>query len=246
MSKPNVPSLQHLCRNWHHDPQVVSKRLIRLADNPPHFNYNLLFKLARDMLVFGHEYKDLLGAVNRISHKDTREIYKEILPLLWAHFDGENPDFFSDIEPRFYTVGRDLLVPFKPPFIYGSGGQLTFPWLSFWKSNPLRQEALSLFVTLVFEMLADDPDHDKARFVIVDFSAPARGEKRQVNVLPASEIPRVTEAQKREMLDAFASGFQTALQILASRPAKPPRGKKGDPPKPDPNQSDMFKNMKKR
>ena len=64
---------------------------------------------------------------------------------------------------RHYPVGRGLMVPFEPPLVYGIGGQLYFPWFSFWRRNPLSDERLSLFVTLVDEVLLQDPDLDTAR-----------------------------------------------------------------------------------
>lgn len=48
------------------------------------------------------------------------------------------------------------MVPFEGPMIYGVGGQLYFPWFSFWRRNPLANERLSLFVTLVEEVLLQD------------------------------------------------------------------------------------------
>jgi hypothetical protein len=37
-------------------------------------------------------------------------------------------------------------------------GQVYFPWFSFWRSNPLADASLSLFVMVVEEVLLQDPD----------------------------------------------------------------------------------------
>lgn len=242
MAKLRVPTVQHLARNWDGDPNRICNNLVRLVQRPPNFNYDLLFRLARDMLLLGQPYEDVLEAVCRIKRGDLRERYIEILPLLRDHFEGQHPDYFQDIEPRLFSIGRGLMVPFAPPFIYGVGGQIFFPWLSFWRTNPLADERLALFVTIVEQILLDDPDLEAAAFQIVDFSAPMSKKPRELRVTPASNVPRVPEARVREMLEIFAEGFFRAQRVLASMPAKPPADA-ADTPTVDINQSDMFGEM---
>ena len=104
------------------------------------------------------------------------------------------------------------MVPFEPPMIYGVGGQLYFPWFSFWRQNPLARERLSLFVTLVAEVLLQDPDLETARFDVLDFSAP--NGKRTLSIIDATTIPRIDDARKIEMLSTFADGFFQAQEEL--------------------------------
>jgi hypothetical protein len=97
------------------------------------------------------------------------------------------------------SIGCGLIVPFDPPLLYGIGGKLTFPWFSFWRSNPLADARLSLFVTMVDELLADDPDLAAADFQILDFSVPKvkagrTKPPRQLRIIDARDIPRTNEA----------------------------------------------------
>lgn len=107
------------------------------------------------------------------------------------------------------------MVPFAPPMIYGIGGQLYFPWFSFWRQNPLTNERLSLFVTLVDEILLQDPDLETARFEILDFSSPASKKARTLRVIDARDISRLADARKMAMLESFAEGYFQALKELA-------------------------------
>ena len=207
MSKLRVPTLQHLARNWNSDPNAICKNLVRLVRNPPNFSYDVLFRLARDMLLLGQSYEDVERAVLHIKRADLRSKFLEILPLLSDFFSGQNPDYFQDVDPRLYSVGRGLMVPFAPPFIYGIGGQIYFPWLSFWRSNPLDDERLSLFVTVVQQVLLDDPDLEHAKFTIVDFSAASSKDARMIRIISADDIPRLDKRRVREMLEVFAEGY---------------------------------------
>jgi len=240
MAKLKVPSLQHLARNWRDTPAGVTKALVRLAKHPPQFTYEPLFGAVRDMLVLGVPYEQIAEGIRRGERRPwVRENLLEVLPLLRAHFASielDGPP--SRIARRHYLLARDIMIPFEAPLEYSVGGQKYFPWFSFWRSNPLADRRLSLFVTLVEEMLLQDPDLDTARFQILDFSRIDGAEERQLLVVDARDIPRLTETGKRSMLEVFADGYRKARDELAG--VKPENDKKGDEQRPDSNQGDLF------
>jgi hypothetical protein len=237
MAELRIPSVQHLARNWNGDPAVIARALVRLALNPPLFNYNPLHSAARDLLVLGVHYDQVVEGIRRMKREKVRENLLGVLPLIRDHFAGVSPDFCQSIDKRYYPVGRGLMVPFEPPMIYGVGGQLYFPWFSFWRRNPLANERLSLFVTLVDEILMQDPDLENARFEILDFSCPGPKTGRCLRVLDAHDIPRIDDARKAEMLEKFAEGYFRALAELAG---SPPSGDRPDDRPTDPDQPSLF------
>lgn len=230
MAKLKISSLQHLARHWRSKPDGVKRSLVALAKNTPTFNYNPLFGAIRDMLVLGCSYDDIVKGIHRgVKRPDVRENLLGVLPLIRNYFVGVEPSFVQSVERRFYPLARDLLVPFDPPLIYGVGGQINFPWFSFWRSNPLNGEGLSLFVTLIEEMLLQDPDLEYAKFTILDFSAPGPKMPRELSVIDARDIPRVSEQRKSDMLAIFVEGYLMA-QAELSRMA-PPQSKDQRPGK---------------
>lgn len=225
MAKLKVPSLQHLARNWRGDPIRVKRTLVNLAQNAPNFNYNPLFGAVQDMLVFGQSYDEIVKGIRRgIKRTDVRDNYLGVLPLIRDHFEGVAPAFVQKVERRYYPVGRGLMVPFEPPLIYGVGGQIYFPWFSFWRGNPIGGERLSLFVSIVEEVLLQDADLENAIFEILDFSAPSPKNPRELSIIDARDIPRVPEEIKREMLEIFAEGFFLAEAELAVMAGPAPKG----------------------
>ncbi len=241
MPELRVPSLQHLARNWRANPALIAHALVTLVLNPPRFTYNPLYAAVRDLLVLGVPYDQVVGGIRRIKRESVRNNLLGILPLIRDHFDGITPDFYQMIDRRYYPVGRGLMVPFEPPMIYGVGGQLYFPWFSFWRTNPIAKERLSLFVALVEEVLLQDPDLENARFEILDFSCPGPKTGRCLTVIDAKDVPRVDTARKTAMLETFAEGYFRAMEELSGAPPPPPPSaeRPGDYT-PDPNQPGFF------
>jgi hypothetical protein len=237
MAQLKVPSLQHLARNWRDDPERIRRLLVRLAQNPPTFNYNPLFAAVRDLLVLMQPYDEVVAGISLIKRESVKKNLLAVLPLIRDHFLDVHPDYYQLIDRRYYAVGRGLMVPFEPPMIYGVGGQLYFPWFSFWRRNPLARERLSLFVTLVDEVLMSDPDLETACFDILDFSV--KGKVRELAVLNAADIPRLDEVRKVEMLEIFAEGFFKAQETLEGARSDAP-AEESPTRAPDPDQPDMF------
>lgn len=236
-----IPSVQHLARNWRSEPAVVARDLVRLALNPPRFNYNPLYSAIRDILILRVPYDDVVVGIQKSIKRDAvRGNLLGVLDLLKDHFSGISPDFYQTIDRRYYPVGRGLMVPFEPPMIYGVGGQLYFPWFSFWRSNPLASERLSLFVTLVDEILMQDPDLDSAKFEILDFSCPKAKQPRLLRVIDTRDVPRVDERRKVEMLECFAEGYFRALEKLAGAPTASHSPADSEDRSPDPDQPGLF------
>lgn len=217
-SKLKVPSLQHLAKLCRPDSDQVTRALLALLDNSPTFSYEPLYRLIEDMVRWKTPCSQLEDAVKRGRYReDVRKRYLDILPLLSGFFESRSISFSSLVSPRYYSVDRDLLVPFTPPLLYGSSGALYLPWFMFWENNPLWGERLSLFVTLVSEILKEDSDLEDARLLIVDLSYDKMEQARTLKVTDANDIERLSSRKKKELLATFAVGFRNAQQKAAAR-----------------------------
>lgn len=239
MAELRVPSVQHLARNWRDEPAAIARLLVRLALNPPRFNYNPLHLAVRDLLLLHVPFEQVAEGIRRsVKREKVRNNLLSVLPLIRDHFSDLTIDFYQTVDRRYYPVGRGLMVPFDPPMIYGIGGQIYFPWFSFWRRNPLVRERLSLFVTLVDEVLMQDPDLEAARFEILDFSCAGPKQPRTLTLLDAREIPRLEPERKTAMLEAFAEGYFQAVAALAG--SQPPAQDREDTRHPDSDQPSFF------
>lgn len=225
MKKIKLPSLQHVARQWASTPDKVAQNLEKLALSAPPFSYEPMYSFVRGMLVMGDPVEQVCKAVRESRlHPTARKNFVELLPMIAQYFSIVNPDYALEVAPRFYPVGKELLVPFKPPLIYGRNGDMVLPWFVFWRLNPLVGENLALFVTLASEMMEQDPDLEDSSFRILDFSAPDAKTPRQLTVIDGNQIKRVSEERKNEMLDILVAGYQIAetnLLIRRSTQEKP-------------------------
>lgn len=203
---------------------MISRDLVRLVRKPPTFSYRPVFSATQDLLQFKQPMDEVLKGIRRAEKREkVRANYLEVVPLIAGHFQDVKPDFVNPVSTRMYPIGPGLSIPFTPPLVYGVGGQLYFPWFSFWRRIPLREANLRLFVTLVDEVLRDDPDLEAAVFQILDFSCPETSDARVLTVLDAKEIAPLPHAEKVAMLEIFSEGFQKAMAILESEPVRAPK-----------------------
>ena len=236
----NVPSLQHLARNWNADSREITKSLVRLHDSPPTFSYKPVYDFVTDLLVLNVPLADILRAVElRVNRPAVRDNFLELLPLIDGYFRAVKPTFVHAVAGRQYPVARDLMVPFAPPLVCGANGEICFPWFSLWRGNPLAGDKLSLFVSVVRELLLQDPDLDAAKFIILDFSAERAGKPRKLEVIDSRDVPVLPNKTLREMLDVFATGYFNAIRQLNERPIADEL-RNGVQPAKDANQSDLF------
>jgi len=241
MSFPKVPSLQHLVRNCYDDPEIVKRELIKVVKGTPPFSYDPIFRAIRELLILRTPYEQVLDGVQRRTKiASVKENYSSILPLIRDYFANLKPDFVQNVDTRYYALGRGLLVPFRPPLIYGLNGSLYLPWFSLWKENPLEDRQLRLFVALIKEMLSEDPGLEKAKFTIVDLSAPGKHLPRTLKVLDIKDVEDIEKHERERMLHAFVEGFLKARVEL--KDYKRPK-KKQPISEPNQDQIDLFKDQ---
>lgn len=213
MAKLRIPSLQHMARTWNNSSDLVRREWVRLAKSPPQFSYDPLFGAIRDLLVLKIPYEQVEKGIKMgVKREWVRNLLLEVLPLIQNHFDSIHPDFPpQEVAVRYYFIDRDLKIPFKPPLMFAVGGQFYLLWFSFWRKKPLTGKRLALFMTIVDEIMKNDPDLDSAAFHILDFSIPEREEKRKLVVIDSQDIPRLSQTEKEEMLAVWAQGFRAAV-----------------------------------
>lgn len=216
----NPPALQHLARVTKPTAAEVKKALIDGFLKRAQFSYSLLSDLVRTSMTAASSgitlsESALTAAIKkRQPNAKYQKILLEVVPLLHSYFSTIAPKYILDVDARKYLI-NDLAIPFKPPFAFESQQQIIIPWFIFWKSNPLTRTQISLLATLIFEIIAEDPDFKDAKVLIFDFSEKAPGIGRSLIVTDAATIDRLSDQDRDNLLETFMEGFLAAKDEIA-------------------------------
>lgn len=208
LRKFSPPALHHLVSCIHDTPVEVSKALVQRYLSKPPFSYRLLDTLVQLAMKADISQSQFDDAVRKHQPPKFQKIFLELTPLIHEHFSAIRPTFVLPVEPRKYLVNT-LEIPFKPAFAFGLNNELIIPWFIFWKKNPLKDKQVSLLVTLIDDLLQQDPDYREAKIQIYDFSAP-NGESRELKITDASTIPRLSSEEVSKALEIFVDGYKLA------------------------------------
>lgn len=239
IKKLKAPSLIHVARIYRPTAEQVKNEILRLARVAPPFSYEDLYELMWDRAHVGVSREQIERSIASIGQKIKRDSYQRAFAIADRFFDGLDRSFEMRIEPRSYSIGRDLRVPFAPPMICGGGANgPVIPWLLFWKQNPLSEEQTSLFMSMAQAIIEEEPELDAASLLLVDTSLKALDGNGNARVINAADVERIPDRRLRTMLEVFATGFhmaQAEWQASASQ-AKSMR----KPVEIDESQQDMF------
>ncbi len=93
-------------------------------------------------------------------------------------------------------------------------------------------------MTLVDEILMEDPDLESATFQLLDFSIPKDERERQLSIRDGRDIPRLSIAERDDMLGSWAEGCRQARVEMAGMKEEP---KDRQPEqRPSDGQGDLF------
>lgn len=238
MAKLNVPSAQHMARNWSPDPRVVEKKLVDVALNPPWMTYNPIHGYIRDVTQFGVPLHQVLYAIEqKVKKESTKRSFKEIITLVSSYFDEVRPDFVNSVSRRYYPIGPGILVPWDMQLLYGVGGKLVVPWFSFWASNPVKGLKGDLFANVVFDLLEDDPDLEDAEFQFIDLARDKDGVRGRP-VTYGREYNRLSAETKAKMFAPFVEGYNNAKAFVEGEATNREKGR--EKPYVDPRQGSFF------
>lgn len=179
-----------------------------------------MHKFVYDLVVLRVDGDSIIRAIkNKVKNEKVRKIYLEAIPFLIGYFSSFHADFAFSLGKWQYKIGKNFDVPFDPKFLYAHSGKIILPWVSYWKSNPLSGERVSLFKTIINEICEQDPALEGTVFNIIDISAPVGKSMRELRVVNGASIPMLSNSRKTELLEIFHEGFEMARSELRNHEA---------------------------
>lgn len=219
--KVRIPSLQQVIKNLFDEARLVEKALIKNALHPPRISYKVLHRAAQDRVCLDVPLSQIETGIRAIEKRPAHLAnLLSILKLLDQHFATIHPDFPPiEVECRYYRIAPDITIPFQPPLCYGIGGQLYVPYFDFWRKSPLTGKRLSVFMTILDAIRAQEPDLKHAIVPILRFAIPPNGDKRNLLIIDERDVERVSQDELKRWLQIFAEGYRAAQSQLAKAAA---------------------------
>ena len=240
MKQLHFPAAEHAAAKWYEEPGRISKALVVLYYGSPPFNYRPMYSAIRDLLILNVPYDQIVEGIRKTKLPVAKKSFLEILPLVKSHFDGIQPDFVNSVSERRYPIAPGLSIPIRPPLIYGLSGEVVMPWPIFWKNQSLKDDRLSLFASIVQDVMTQDPFFDDVKFEVHFYSAVKGSSKRSFTIVPGTDIAPMSEDRRIQMLRDLATGYQLAKAEIEMRTASSTTGPRERGTNPDPNQPSFF------
>lgn len=243
MSKARIriPSLQQVIKNLFDEARLVEKALIGNALHPPRISYKVLHRATQDRVCLDVPLSQIEVGIRAVEKRPSHLAnLLSILKLLDRHFATIHPDFPPiEVECRYYRFAPDITIPFQPPLCYGIGGQLYVPYFDFWRKSPLTGKRLSVFMTILDAIRAQEPDLKHAIVPILRFAIPPNEDERKLLIVDERDIERVSQDELKRWLQTFAEGYRAAQSQLAKAAADEQSTREQSSPA-DPGQGDFF------
>lgn len=218
--------MQHVARLWRPTPGEIERGVLRLANSIPPITYSPLVKLLYQNIQFRDSVEQLGKCVENFEKRPHFQAdFKHILDLTNEHVRHiESGLKISGVSHDNFVIGRGLYVPFKPMLVLTLPNREVLPWLLPWKKQALNSEQLSLLSEMIRSRMAQRPDLDSVELEFWDYSvSKSRGRSvRELTVVPAKHIPRLSQIELRNKLEIFAEGFISANSKLAAEKASVP------------------------
>lgn len=217
MNNIKIPPLLQMVRNAYDDPQKVHHEVVKSEKSRAPFSYQAIHKIVDQVIKFKTPLDEISYSIERIERRPfVLKQFNEVTPLLHRHFTDISPERVYSLLPLYYPLGKFGKTKFNPQMIYLKNGELFLPFINFWKFNPLSSEQKSLFLTLVDEILEEEPDLEDVNLQLIELSANGSNGIRTLKVVNTLEIERLDKTRTNILIDSYLTGLQSAYSEIAT------------------------------
>lgn len=209
-----VHAPQNIARLFRKTPEEVKKAILKLCNAKPPFSYEQLYQGVWRSVILKEPLSSYERIVSTWQPSLRRDSYLRALKPTAIFFENFERQYEVEVLPRPYSVGRGLQAPLAPRMQCGTAHGAVVPWLLFWKENPLNEEQIALFHSIVLDAFSADPDLDRSALMLVDTSSRALDRDGRPKVLIGKEIPIVSP---ETLFDTVNSIARLNISLISGR-----------------------------
>ena len=217
------PSLQNWVRLNHRRRDETTRRIARFCLAKPRHALAKIYGLVADYVTFGVPKHEVANGLERIKNPLIRRLGREIIGVILPWIDKaeiRGIEVFHNLCVP-YPIGRGILVPVKPTFVFQCGKSLTPVFVIGWASMPFGDYQKQLLATIIYEaLLTLEGFHGSDAHIVFAPRIKGSRSERYVRSFRVSEITLLSEEQLKAQFDCFGNALDDAVPIVLDELAR--------------------------
>ena len=217
------PSLPNWVRLNHRRRDETARRITRFVLSKPRHALSQVYSIAADYVTLRISMPDVLTALTKIRNPLVARLGKEILSVLLPWLDKQKIEGLQVFHNANYSypIGRGIVVPVKPTFVFLDDGRLTPVFVIGWSSMPFSDYQKKLLATIIHRaVLTQEGYEDSDAYVICVPRIQGSRSERWVRPWRVSQVPLLTDEQLAAQFDCFGNALDDAVPVILEELAR--------------------------
>lgn len=217
------PSLPNWVRLNHRRRDETARKITRFVLGKPRHALAQIYTIAADYVTFRLPLAGVQLALSKIKNPLVAKLGREILSVLLPWLDQQQISGISVFHHASYAypIGRGIIVPVKPTFVFLDEDKLTPVFVIGWSSMPFDGFQKQLLATIIQRaILTQEGFEGSDAHVICVPRVKGSGSERWVRPWKVSQMPLLTDAQLLAQFDCFGNALDDAVPIILQELAR--------------------------
>lgn len=217
------PSLQNWVRLNHRRRDDTVRSIARFVLARPRHALAAIYTLIADYITFGISKEAVERGLETITNPLVRRLGREIVGVVLPWLDKseiKGIQVFHNLNIPF-PIGRGILVPVKPTFVFQRNRTLNPVFVIGWASMPFTPFQKQLFATIIHKaMMTLEGFEGGDAYIVCAPRIRGSGSERFVRSWKVSEVALLSDDELRDQFDRFGNALDDVVPIILDELAK--------------------------
>ena len=211
------PSLANWVRLNDRRRDETTLRITRFVLAKPRHALAQVYRLIADYVTLGISAASTRGGIDLILNPLVRKLGHEIATALIPWLDRNEIKGLRAFDGMIerYPIGRNIMIPVRPTFVYNRNGKLTPVFIIGWSANSLNGFQKRLLATMIQRAILTQEDFEGSDALVLftprmAFSKTAR----EVKEMWVSQTWLLSEDELRKQFDCYGNALDDAVPII--------------------------------
>lgn len=211
------PSLPNWVRLNDQRRDETARRITKFVLAKPRHALGQIYRLIADYVTLGVSAATTRSGIDLILNPLVRKLGHEIATALIPWLDKneiKGIQAFDGMAERF-PIGRKIVIPVRPTFVYIREGRLTPVFIVGWSSNPLTGFQKRLLATMIHRAILTQEDFEGSDALIL-FTPRLKFSKsaREVREMWVSKAWLLSDDELRQQFDCYGNALDDAVPMI--------------------------------